>query len=269
MPQDPCLILSPHLDDAVLSAWHVISAPRDVCVVTVFAGIPEPGFVTDLDRDHGAQDSAAWAARRRREDRAALAVAGRQPVHLDLPDIQFAAFAVPAIRALIASSPDRFLSRVTQEPGLGNDPDQLAAQLLAQVPRAPVVYGPAGIGGHPDHRDLAQATVRLATAGREVWLYADSPYYTRAGLPRWLPEGTEAGSAADESVNQALARLDRPGQRLVRHAHELDDAAFERKLAAIRRYETEYPAIIADLDRSPAGIGSLRHETYWKIEHAD
>lgn len=269
MPQDSCVVLSPHLDDAVLSVWHVVSAPGDVQVVTVFAGIPEPGFVTDLDRAHGAEDSAAWAERRRLEDRSALAVAGRDPVHLDLPDVQYAAFDDPAIRAKIASKPDRYLSYVRGQAGLGNDPDQLAAKLLAQIPLSPVVYCPAGIGGHPDHRDLARAMVRLATADREVWLYADSPSYTQAGLPSWLPGGAEAGSAADESVSQAFSRLDLVGKRLVRHVYELDDAAFEQKLAALKRYETEYPAISADAGRSPAGIGSLRYETCWKVEHGD
>src|SRR4051794_27565794 len=94
-----CVVLSPHLDDAVFSAWHVLSATGDVLVVTVFAGVPEAGFVTALDRARGGQESAAVVARRRLEDRAALGLAGRAPVHLDLLDVDYRAFALPEVRA--------------------------------------------------------------------------------------------------------------------------------------------------------------------------
>src|SRR3954468_1605952 len=36
-------ILSPHLDDAVLSCWHVLTGPGEVAVVNVFAGVPPAG----------------------------------------------------------------------------------------------------------------------------------------------------------------------------------------------------------------------------------
>jgi LmbE family N-acetylglucosaminyl deacetylase len=266
MSQDSCVVLSPHLDDAVLSAWHVVSAPCSVAVVTVFAGIPEPGFVTDLDRSHGAKESAAWLLQRRREDRAALALAGRTPMHLDLPEIQFAAFQNPEIRELIARSPEDFLAHVARQPTLGTDTDGLAALVDERIPATPVLYGPAGVGGHPDHRDLAQATIRLAVPGREVRLYADSPYYLVQGLPSWVTG--IPNPAADALTEEALARLDLAGRSLARKIVELDQAAFQRKLAAMRRYETEIPAIWADLTRAPGGPDAMRHEMYWTVGHA-
>src|SRR5687767_13836644 len=77
----PCLVLSPHLDDAVFSAWHVLARGADVLVATVFAGVPQPGFVTSLDRAHGAVESAAWVERRRVEDRDVVALTGCRVVH--------------------------------------------------------------------------------------------------------------------------------------------------------------------------------------------
>jgi len=266
MSQDSSVVLSPHLDDAVLSTWHVVSAPCEVTVVTVFAGIPEHGFVTDLDRSHGAEESAAWLLRRRREDRAALALAGRTPMHLDLPEIQFPAYRNPAIRDLIAESPEHFIAHVSGQPTLGNDADELAALVEAHIPAAPVVYGPAGVGGHPDHRDLARAAVSLAVPGREVRLYADSPYYLAYGLPSWVT-GTP-NPAADALTEQALARLDLAGRSVTRYVIELDQAAFQQKLAAMRRYQTEIPSIWADLTRAPAGPDAMRYETYWTVGHA-
>jgi len=263
MSHDSCVVLSPHLDDAVLSAWHVLSAQREVAVVTVFAGIPEPGFVTDLDRAHGADESAAWVRRRRRDDRAALALAGRTPVHLDLLDVQFAAFRTPGIRERIATSPEHFVAHLAGQPVIGRNPDELTAVVRSRIPTAPIVYGPAGIGGHPDHRDLAQTTARLATPELEVRFYADSPYYLACGLPSWLT-GTP-NPAADARTEEALARLDLRGKSLIRHVRELDEPAFQRKLAAIQRYETESLAIWADVTRGPLGRESLRYEAYWTV----
>ena len=39
----PVVILSPHLDDAVLCCWHVLSGPADVRVINLFAGLPARG----------------------------------------------------------------------------------------------------------------------------------------------------------------------------------------------------------------------------------
>lgn len=266
MPPEPCVVLSPHLDDAVLSAWHAVSAPGDVTVVTVFAGLPEPGFVTDLDRSHGAGESAAWLRRRRREDRAALALAGRTPMHLDVLEVQFPAFGDPAIRARIAASPDRFVALVSGQAGLGSDPAWLAEAIRSRIPATPVLYGPAGIGGHPDHRDLALATLLLAGEDRAVRLYADSPYYLAQGLPSWLA-GTP-NPKADALTDGALDRLGPPGPALTRHVRELSETELRRKLAAMRRYRTEFPAIWADLASSPAGPEAMRHETWWAVGDA-
>jgi LmbE family N-acetylglucosaminyl deacetylase len=263
MTAEPCVVLSPHLDDAVLSAWHVLSAPREVTVVTVFAGVPEPGFVTDLDRAHGAAESAAWLARRRREDRTALALAGRTPVHLDLLDVQFPAFGEPGVRNRIAASPDRFVALVSECADLGRDPDELAELISARIAQTPVLYGPAGIGGHPDHRDLALATLRLAGPDRSVRLYADSPYYLARGLPSWLA-GTP-NPAADALTGDALDRLGLPAAALDRQVCELSEAELGRKQAAMRCYRTEFPAIRAELARSPAGPDAMRDETWWAV----
>ena len=83
-------VLSPHFDDAVLSCWHVLSAPGPVVVVNVFAGAPPSGWPLGWwDQRTGATDSAARAREREREDDAALGVAGRSPINLDLLEAQY------------------------------------------------------------------------------------------------------------------------------------------------------------------------------------
>ena len=261
MQQDPCVVLSPHLDDAVLSAWHVLSAPRDVTAVTVFAGIPEPGFVTDLDRSHGAQESAAWVRQRRREDKIALALAGRTPLHLDQLDVQFLAFRDPGIRKLIASDPEHFLAYVSGQPTLDADADELADQIEARIPAVPVAVRPGGDRRSPRPPRPRPGNGQAREERPAVLLYADSPYYLAHGLPSWLTGRPNPG--ADGRTEEALARLDLSGRSLTRQVSKLDDAAFEQKLAAMERYQTEIPAIAGGPGPGAGWPGRDGYETNW------
>jgi hypothetical protein len=84
------VVLSPHLDDAVLSCWHVLTAPGEVRVMTVFAGVPtEMTAPAWWDRYTGATDSAERVRERIEEDRRALALAGRMAVNLSFLDEQY------------------------------------------------------------------------------------------------------------------------------------------------------------------------------------
>jgi LmbE family N-acetylglucosaminyl deacetylase len=260
------MILSPHLDDAVFSAWEVLSAPGTRRVVTAFAGVPAPGFVTDLDRAHGAADSAEWMLRRHADDRAVLALVGCDPIHLDLLEVQFRAYRNDRIRAAISQDPVRFLGLVVDEPGLSTDPADLADLLLPHIRDEPVIYGPAGIGRHPDHRDLALATVRLAERVPEVWLYADSPYYLFNGLPSWVVE--ERRPRAGEEVADALSALGLDPSRLDQTVVRLPPDSFEQKLRAMRRYGSEFPSVQADLARNGHSVDLMRYEVAWRVGDA-
>src|SRR3954465_3348847 len=94
-------LLSPHLDDAVLSCWHVLTGPGEVAVVNVFAGVPpagapaggggRPGGAGGGGGGGGGGEGGGgwvWGARGG-EARAPLARAGREPVNLDFLDRQY------------------------------------------------------------------------------------------------------------------------------------------------------------------------------------
>jgi LmbE family N-acetylglucosaminyl deacetylase len=158
----PSVILSPHLDDAVLSCWHLLDGPGDVRVVTVFAGVPSAGSDGGWwDRANGHADSAQAVRARIEEDRAALALAGRRGVNLDFLDAQYRAG--PA------------------------DPSLLAAALRDHVPHGALVYAPAAIGRrvHPDHAALRRAALDLRASGHAIGLYADLPHANRNAAVEW------------------------------------------------------------------------------------
>src|SRR6188472_4542168 len=83
------MILSPHQDDAVFSLWHVLAGAGDVGVINVFTGIPPGQRVGWWDAETGAVDAAERGRERCREDRAALALAGRSAINLEFADAQY------------------------------------------------------------------------------------------------------------------------------------------------------------------------------------
>ena len=146
------LVLSAHLDDAVLSAGEFIAAHPGATVATVFAGVPEPGVRGWYDRQTETADGHAAMTLRRAEDAAALAVLDASALHLDLFDRQYRCRA---------------------------SDDGLAALLrdVLGAHRPDVVVGPVGLL-HPDHRQLARVWPAVARErpGTAALAYEDLPY---------------------------------------------------------------------------------------------
>src|SRR5262249_61987535 len=117
-------VLSPHLDDAVLSCWHLLASSDHVVVINVFTGIPAQGRPPAYwDRMTGAADSVERMRERLAEDERALAVAGRRAEYLGFLDGQYRKDAPTGI------------------------PEAVGAQL----PDGAAVFAPAGIGGLAGH----------------------------------------------------------------------------------------------------------------------
>ena len=156
------VVVSPHLDDAVLSCWSLIDSLEQIVVVTVFTGAPPPGFGSDWDSDTGV-DSATRMAQRNAENRAALALAGREPVDVGLLECEY--------------------------PGGGIVPREAIRPFVAE---AQTVYVPAGIG--LEHANEEHAVVRDAVLAvrPDARLYADQPYSqfrADSALPAGLGNG--------------------------------------------------------------------------------
>ena len=233
----PVLILSPHLDDAAFSVWHVVAGSSDVTVLSVFAGVPEEGFVTPLDRSHGAVESAAWVRRRRREDIDALGQTGAAVVHLDLLDGQY------------RGRPIR--------------PEELTTAIDGRLRPDGIIYAPLGVGGHPDHRAVARCAVQLHRSGHDVRLFADTPYYLRHGLPSWL--GRRPNPKADDQITDALAELRIDAAEAARSVTVLQRAVVDDKLRALRCYITEFDPIDEDFRGVPSDAELMRHEVHWTL----
>jgi LmbE family N-acetylglucosaminyl deacetylase len=232
--EQPIVILSPHLDDAVLSCWHVLDGPGQVQVLNVFAGVPPAGTATGWwDRASGSGDSARAVRARIEEDREALAVAGRRPLNLDFLDAQY------------------------REDG--QDGEVLAAALRDRIPDSALVYVPGafaggGAGGrlpvaadepHPDHVAVREAGRALRAGGYETVLYADLPHAS-----------VGAGGAWPESAPVLDGLEPEP--------HPLAGPQFERKLRAVRCYRSQVGILERAFQRPVDDPLLLGYEVVWR-----
>jgi LmbE family N-acetylglucosaminyl deacetylase len=229
----PVLLLSPHLDDAVLNCWSVLTSRADLRVVNVFAGTPRPGFVSDWDRACGARESADQVRARLDEDSAVLGALGHRPANLPFLDIQY------GLRRLSMRALDRAVAEA--------------------VPRASLAYAPAALGeGHIDHRVVRSYARMLARSGMPVRLYADVPYALRSGWPAWVRDAREAGTT--DVAGDALRPVrEVTGVEVV----TLDPDAAAAKLRAMRAYRSQFAAL--DENGRLSDPGTHRHEVFWSL----
>jgi LmbE family N-acetylglucosaminyl deacetylase len=230
------VILSPHLDDAVLSCWHVLTAPEEVEVVTLFAGVPSELTVPAWwDRHTGAADSGERVRERIDEDRRALAVAGRTAVNLGFLDEQY---------------------RDDEQ-----DVGPLTDQIEALLPAGARIYAPAAFANHSDHALARAAALRLRDLGFPVSLYADLPHATVYGWPAWVKGRRGSGSRdiAAAFWDHALA-----GTGVLAPAvYALDGESHQRKLTAVRMYRTQLGGLEEFAGRSVTDREMLGYEVEW------
>lgn len=138
-------IISPHLDDAVLSLGQFMQTEHCM-VVTVFAGVPEKGTLSDYDKACGFDSSHKAMEYRRHEDDAACAEVGATPIHWDYLDAQY------------------------NQPANKRELRDAFAKMAAGGPP----FFPLGLG-HPDHRTVAREARAAIEHGR-IFVYEELPY---------------------------------------------------------------------------------------------
>jgi LmbE family N-acetylglucosaminyl deacetylase len=167
-------VLSPHLDDGVLSCGALLAAGADAAVVTVFTGRPEPPLSAGAEEFHRRCGLGPDPiGQREDEDDLALKTVGADAVRLGIPEALYRSDQSGGHRY----PDDRDLSAAD----LGAESALIAdlAVRLADEPRvrdADLVLAPLGIGGHVDHRITAAAAERLGREPGTLLWYEDVPY---------------------------------------------------------------------------------------------
>lgn len=221
------VVISPHLDDAVLGCGRLLAAHPGGTVVTVYAGAPAayPDPMTHWDVQCGFGPGDDVLGIRREEDRAALGELGASPVWLDFVEHQY------------LERPDWV--------GADRTVDRLEAELRALAPTA--VFVPFGLA-NPDHA----ATHEAAIAVREripdpAWFcYEDTGYKHIPGLLAWR-----------------VTLLFRSGLWPTPAAPTVDPTD-DRRRAALAHYRSQLRALETDW-RLDAKLAAPAPEQQWRL----
>ncbi|MEJ2870569.1 PIG-L family deacetylase [Actinomycetospora sp. OC33-EN08] len=235
------LVLSPHLDDAVLSCAGLLSGLTDttISVLTLFTDC-SPGPHTRAARSFLRQcahpDAATLFAARRAEDLDVVARLDARAEHAGHTDALFRRRAVPeAVGRVLPELAHRYPTyRFDIARGRVSRGDRalrraLADDLASRAPDVDLLLAPLGVGRHVDHlitRDLGPTW-----PGRVVY-YSDFPYS--------LTHAPDAAFVRREGL--------RP--------HQLDERPGVKE-SLVRGYRTQVDALFpgGDVPRAP--------ETYW------
>lgn len=226
------VVVSPHFDDAVLGAAHLIARHRDTTVITVLGGRPPayPDEPSSWDACGGFRSGDDVVALRREEDRAAMAFLGANPVWLDFPDHQYLA--------------------KDERPNPAQVAPVLEQALRQASPTA--VFLPMGLA-NPDHdlthdAGLAVRAALVASGDSPAWFcYEDHGYKHIPGLLAWR-----------------IAKLFRSGLWPTPAVVPIEPDMV-RKRAAIELYKSQVPPLQRDhaLDeRLDANVP----EQFWRLE---
>lgn len=235
------LVVSPHLDDAVLSAHSLLVAcaahAASTTVLTVFTAAPSVPISTDWDRRCGFTDSSQATAARLEEDRAAFAGLGVERRLLGLvdagyrdrddeedPDGRFG--------EAVSSWVREHASAIVVLPA-GAGPDHGAGERASVFRRlrrrlpVPVLGLPGGAPQSSDHRwvtDSAVAAVDTTAPSTPVIVYDDLPY-------AWLLPGDARAAALARRRSTRAELVELP----------VDLAA---KGARVGAYRSQIPAVL-------------------------
>jgi LmbE family N-acetylglucosaminyl deacetylase len=182
------VVVSPHLDDAVLGACDLLCTYPGSTVVTVFAGSASryPEEPTPWDAAGGFKSGDDVAALRRREDEAAHAVLEAEPVWLDFVDHQYLApedrpVAEQVAPVLASSIRSLAPSSVFLPMGLAN-PDHVVTHDAGVLARTEL----AGSGGGPSwfcYEDAGYKHIPGILAWRVTKLFKSGLWPTPAVVP--------------------------------------------------------------------------------------
>lgn len=171
------IILSPHLDDAVLSCGGLISALRSsarVEIWTIFADAPFRGpyssVATWLHGVSGGLTGSRLIRQRRREDREACKQIGATPRYFKWHD---AAYRRQDGKGFLYSNARQERWHSADSPLV----ESIVKILLSQLQPGDVLLAPLALGGHVDHVMVHHAAVR--TGHLSLLFYSDVPYVER------------------------------------------------------------------------------------------
>lgn len=225
-------VVSPHFDDAVLSAGQLLARYRGATVVTVMGGQRKSGSYDELtwwDALGGFQPGDDVVAARRAEDKTALDILGAHQAWLDFCDHQYD-----------ADGPGR------NRPSAYEIADALETELDRITPSA--VFVPMGLA-NPDHALTHDACRVVIDRRPDAWPwfgYAEAGYQHIPGMLAW-----RIGTLLRSGLWPTPAPL-------------VADTGRDAKREALAAYATQLPALAEDWGYDPASNARIA-ESFWRL----
>jgi LmbE family N-acetylglucosaminyl deacetylase len=203
----PLLVVSPHLDDAVLSCFALLERGEAVDVLTVCAGAPDPPRRGWWDEDCGFASSAESIPARFREDEEAFAGTLHRRRYLALLELQYvdgargereAQAIVDAVGAWLVEHP---AGLVALPAGAGCRSQTLVRRLRRLVGR------PCHPPQHPDHLFVRNAALSALAHETPALLYEELPYLLGGGADAEAERHARSGGCELEPLVIAIDRV--------------------------------------------------------------
>lgn len=226
------IYISPHLDDAVLSAGGFIYEQtrigNTVEIWTIVCGFPPQDeltpFAKQLHEQWGTESAEETVKLRRAEDEDAARIVGAKSIHFDVPDCIY--------RRGADGKPLYMDIYVEPHAAEANLPEQMARAIRPLLKADDEIIAQLGVGGHIDHVTVRQAAERLK---RPLWYTADVPYLF------WHPEQL---STLVTGMTESL--------------HSITEAGLKTWIEAVLTYKSQ----ISSLFDSPQKVGEEMRSYY-------
>lgn len=196
----PCVFISPHYDDAVLSCGSLLSAlsgKTDITIVNVFTKANSGPYTLSAKqflKTSGVTDAVALYKERKEEDKMALSSFSVKIINIDLEDALFRRKKMTSLLGKLLPEFDHvyptyrwhILKKIIQK-----DPaiKELSIKLASYKNKKNLIFAPYGIGDHVDHKIVRTVCEAMF---HHVILYSDFPYNIRLNTyGRTLKNGQE------------------------------------------------------------------------------
>lgn len=247
------VVVSPHMDDAILSCGGLLQSlvPKMECIsLTICTADPENA--DPLNPPHGI----ALPSVRRGEEVSAMQALGCELVQLNLLDAIYrrhSATGKPLYPHMDSLWTMPHQDDDAQRKGVA---EGLRPYLSDTSARPTLFLSPAGIGHHVDHILCTATLLSLVQHDDNVLLYEDFPYV--------VDQGAHVGIA--DSIEHALLRLNVLGEERLEQECDVD-----AKISLIENYATQIDSIFGSHDNvKPLLLKNARAgktlERFWRIK---
>ena len=207
IPSGPLLLVSPHLDDAVLSCAALIARLEPLDVLTVAAGAPDPPVQGWWDLETGFASSAESVPTRLREDETAFAGTSHRRTYLPLLEVQHQEGGrtptdAHALSAAVTSWLAGERGTVALPAGAGCRQSRISRRLARLAGREP-----CSPPQHPDHLWVRDVVLHaLAETDALPLLYEELPYLFGGRADRVVEEVAGRNGSSAERIELPVDR---------------------------------------------------------------